>query len=79
MQILVLTARLVSKNRGTGGMTSRQLRRIVQQAFDLAYEKMGAEGFDDEAKALARGHNSLVAAYWCFAGYSHQTAETYGR
>ena len=43
---------LVAKNRGTGGMTSRQLRRIVQQAFDLAYDKMVAEGFADEAKAL---------------------------
>ena len=43
---------LVAKNRGAGGMTSRQLRRIVQQGFDLAYEKMRAEGFTDEAKAL---------------------------
>ena len=43
---------LVAKNRGTGGMTSRQLRRIVQQGFDLGYEKMRAEGFTDEAKAL---------------------------
>ena len=43
---------LVSKNRGAGGMTSRQLRRIVQQAFDLAYERMMIEGFSEEAKAL---------------------------
>ena len=43
---------LVSKNRGAGGMTSRQLRRIVQQAFDLAYERMMTEGFSEEAKAL---------------------------
>jgi len=43
---------LVAKNRGTGGMTSRQLRRIVQQGFDLAYEKMRSEGFSDEARAL---------------------------
>ena len=43
---------LVSKNRGTGGMTSRQLRRIVQQAFDLAYDRMMSEGFSEEAKAL---------------------------
>jgi len=43
---------LVVKNRGSGGMTSRQLRRIVQQAFDIAYDKMVYEGFVDEAKAL---------------------------
>ena len=43
---------LVSKNRGTGGMTSRQLRRIVQQGFDLAYDRMMTEGFTEEAKAL---------------------------
>ena len=43
---------LVAKNRGVGGMTSRQLRRIVQEAFDLAYDKMIAEGFKSEAKAL---------------------------
>lgn len=43
---------LVAKNRGSGGMTSRQLRRIVQQAFDMAYDKMLAEGFSEEAKTL---------------------------
>mgnify|MGYP001986356719 CR=1 FL=1 len=43
---------LVAKNRGTGGITSRQLRRIVQEAFDLAYKRMRSEGFNDEAKAL---------------------------
>jgi len=43
---------LVVKNRGSGGMTSRQLRRIVQQAFDIAHDKMVSEGFNDEAKAL---------------------------
>jgi site-specific recombinase XerD len=43
---------LVVKNRGSGGMTSRQLRRIVQQAFDIAYDKMVSEGFVNEAKAL---------------------------
>lgn len=45
-------APLVIKNRGTGGMSSRQLRRIVQEAFDMAYEKMLSESFTDEAKAL---------------------------
>ncbi|MBT4929219.1 MAG: tyrosine-type recombinase/integrase [Cellvibrionales bacterium] len=45
-------AALVSKNRGSGGMTSRQIRRIVQEAFDMAFDKMLAEGFADEARAL---------------------------
>ena len=45
-------APLVAKNRGSGGMSSRQLRNIVQEAFDMAYDKMLAEGFADEAKAL---------------------------
>ena len=43
---------LVAKNRGSGGMTSRQLRRIVQQAFDMAHDKMVSEGLQDDAKAL---------------------------
>jgi integrase/recombinase XerD len=47
-----INSAMVAKNRGSGGMTSRQLRRIVQDAFDLAYEKMVAEGFGGEAKAL---------------------------
>jgi len=47
-----INAAMVSKNRGSGGMTARQLRRIVQQGFDLAYDKMIAEGFGKEAKAL---------------------------
>ena len=47
-----LNAALVAKNRGVGGMTARQLRRIVQYAFDVAHEKMRAEGFVEEAQAL---------------------------
>ena len=47
-----INSAMVAKNRGSGGMTSRQLRRIVQQGFDLAYDKMVAEGFGGEAKAL---------------------------
>jgi integrase/recombinase XerD len=43
---------LVSKQRGTGGMTSRQLRRIVQQSFDQAYQQMCDEGFLKDAKVL---------------------------
>jgi site-specific recombinase XerD len=47
-----INSAMVAKNRGSGGMTSRQLRRIVQQGFDLAYDRMIAEGFGVEAKAL---------------------------
>ena len=47
-----LNAALVAKNRGVGGMTARQLRRIVQYAFDVAHDKMRAEGFVEEAQAL---------------------------
>ena len=47
-----INSAMVAKNRGSGGMTSRQLRRIVQQGFDLAYDRMIAEGFGKEAKAL---------------------------
>ena len=47
-----INSAMVAKNRGSGGMTSRQLRRIVQEGFDLAYDKMVAEGFGGEAKAL---------------------------
>tara|TARA_B110000977_G_scaffold43229_1_gene58605 strand:+ start:3652 stop:4929 length:1278 start_codon:yes stop_codon:yes gene_type:complete len=47
-----INSAMVAKNRGSGGMTSRQLRRIVQEGFDLAYDRMIAEGFGGEAKAL---------------------------
>ena len=47
-----INSAMVAKNRGSGGMTSRQLRRIVQEGFDLAYDRMVAEGFGGEAKAL---------------------------
>ncbi|WP_371372172.1 tyrosine-type recombinase/integrase [Thalassotalea aquiviva] len=43
---------LIHKLKGSGGMTSRQLRRIVQQAFDFAYEQMVQEGFKNEAQTL---------------------------
>ena len=41
---------IISKNRGVGGMSSRQLRNIVQEAFDIAYEKMFSEGHREESK-----------------------------
>jgi len=42
---------IVEKIRGQGGMTSRQLTRIVQEIFDKAYERMRiAEGEDNSIK-----------------------------
>jgi len=44
---------LVHKNRGTGGISStRQIRSIVQQCFDLAVARMQADGQQDEAVQL---------------------------
>ena len=43
---------IISKNRGLGGMTSRQLRNIVQEAFDNTYEMMKEKGYREESKAL---------------------------
>lgn len=43
---------LVAKTRGSGGLTSRQLRRIVQQVFDTAYQTMCDEGFESSAEEL---------------------------
>ncbi|MEX1669437.1 tyrosine-type recombinase/integrase [Zhongshania guokunii] len=43
---------IVEKIRGQGGMTSRQLTRIVQQVFDKAYEEMRAAEGDDKARKL---------------------------
>lgn len=43
---------IVEKIRGQGGMTSRQLTRIVQDVFDKAYEKMRHIEGDDNARKL---------------------------
>lgn len=44
---------IVEKIRGQGGMTSRQLTRIVQHVFDLAYENMRqVEGEDNTQKLM---------------------------
>ena len=43
---------IVEKLRGQGGMTSRQLTRIVQEVFDCAYEKMRSIHGEDEARKL---------------------------
>ncbi len=47
------TTPLVPKNLGNGPVTStRQIRAIVQQCFDLSFERMRAEGLDNEAAEL---------------------------
>lgn len=43
---------IVEKIRGQGGITSRQLTRIVQDIFDKAYEKMRLAEGDDNARKL---------------------------
>jgi site-specific recombinase XerD len=44
---------LVPKNLGNGPVTStRQIRSIVQQCFDLAYQQMKSDGLEDDAAEL---------------------------
>jgi site-specific recombinase XerD len=43
---------IVEKIRGQGGMTSRQLTRIVQEIFDLAYDRMKSTEGEDQARKL---------------------------
>ncbi len=43
---------LVEKLRGQGGMTSRHLRRLVQEVFDLAYSKMKKSKGETKAMKL---------------------------
>jgi site-specific recombinase XerD len=44
---------LIHKSRGRGGITStRQIRGIVQNGFDLAAERMRVDGFGDEGQQL---------------------------
>lgn len=50
---------LVIKNRGVGGMTPRQLRRIVQARFDAAHRHMVAEGFGADAETLR-----VASSHW---------------
>ncbi|MAM88333.1 MAG: recombinase XerC [unclassified Hahellaceae] len=39
-------------SRNGGGLTSRQISRLVQDAFDIAYAKMVSDGFKNDAKEL---------------------------
>ncbi|MBD1584755.1 tyrosine-type recombinase/integrase [Pseudoalteromonas sp. S16_S37] len=50
---------IIHKLRGKGGMNVRQIRRIVQQSFDLAIESLNKDGFNDEAEQL-----KAATAHW---------------
>jgi site-specific recombinase XerD len=43
---------LIEKIRGQGGMTARHLTRLVQEVFDIAYDKMKIEKGEDSAIKL---------------------------
>jgi len=53
------TTPVIEKIRGRGGMSSRQLSRIVQTVFDQAYEKMKANVGEDKARKLKE-----ASAHW---------------
>ena len=53
------TTPIIEKIRGRGGMTSRQLSRIVQTVFDHAYEKMKSRVGEDKARKLKE-----ASAHW---------------
>ncbi|WP_105201341.1 tyrosine-type recombinase/integrase [Pseudoalteromonas sp. T1lg10] len=50
---------LIHKLRGKGGMTVRQIRRLVQQSFDLATAALHHDGFTEEAEKLM-----AATAHW---------------
>ncbi|MFC3032561.1 tyrosine-type recombinase/integrase [Pseudoalteromonas fenneropenaei] len=50
---------VIHKIRGKGGMTVRQLRRLVQESFDLARDSLLRDGFTDEAEQL-----EAATAHW---------------
>jgi len=50
---------IIEKIRGRGGMTSRQLSRIVQTVFDHSYERMKQKEGEDKARKLKE-----ASAHW---------------
>ena len=50
---------IIHKLRGQGGMNVRQIRRIVQQSFDLAVDSLAVDGFSDESEQL-----KAATAHW---------------
>lgn len=43
---------MLNKLRGAGNLTSRQIRRIVEESFDLAIAALKKDGFEDDANYL---------------------------
>ncbi len=61
---------IVHKLRGTGGMTVRQIRRLVQHSFDLAIEALAKDGFTEESENL-----TAATAHWLrHTGATHDAA-----
>jgi integrase len=50
---------IIEKIRGRGGMTSRQLSRIIQTVFDHSYERMKQKEGEDKARKLKE-----ASAHW---------------
>ena len=50
---------ILAKLRGRGAMTSRHLRRLVQEVFDAAVAQLKAEGFKQDAQEL-----SAATTHW---------------
>ncbi|MFY8274863.1 tyrosine-type recombinase/integrase [Pseudoalteromonas sp. SSDWG2] len=61
---------LVHKLRGSGGMTVRQLRRLVKQSFDLAIAALAKDGFSEESEKL-----KAATSHWLrHTGATHDAA-----
>jgi len=61
---------LIHKIRGKGGMTVRQIRRLVAQSFELASSALVADGFTEEAEKL-----QAATAHWLrHTGATHDAA-----
>lgn len=43
---------MLNKRRGQGNLTARQIRRIVEESFDMAVNALKQDGFSDEANHL---------------------------
>jgi len=43
---------MLNKLRGHGNLTARQIRRIVEESFDLAIKALQKDGFEDDANYL---------------------------
>lgn len=50
---------ILEKLRGQGGMSARQLSRLVQEVFDVAYERMKSERGENEARQLQQ-----ITTHW---------------